>query len=57
MNKTMVLALIRHLMTFGGGFLVTRGVLDAGTVEAVSGAVLTLVGVGLSFWDKKQLGA
>ncbi|QXN70948.1 hypothetical protein RCBAKA_31 [Rhodobacter phage RcBaka] len=48
------LPLVRHALTAGGGALVAGGYLDASQVQAASGAVLTLVGIGLSLWDKRS---
>lgn len=47
------LPLIRHALTSGGGALVAGGYLDASQAQTASGAVLTLVGIGLSLWDKR----
>lgn len=57
MSKEIVLSFIRHALTFGGGFLVSKGALDAAALEAGIGAITTLVGIGLSFWDKRQRAA
>lgn len=48
------LPLARHALTAGGGALVVGGYLDASQAQAASGAVLTLVGIGLSLWDKRS---
>lgn len=53
MNKEVVLGLVRHLLTFGGGLLVTKGAVDAGTVEIIVGSVVTLVGAVWSVLQKK----
>lgn len=42
----------RHLLTAAGGALVAKGVVDAGTAEATIGALVTLIGVGWSIWEK-----
>lgn len=47
------LAMIRHVLTFAGGAIVARGYLDAATAEAVTGAVLTLVGAAWSLAEKR----
>jgi hypothetical protein len=44
MNKTQVLGLVRHLLTFGSGFLIAKGKLDMTGAETIIGAVLALVG-------------
>ena len=54
MNMTFILAMLRHALTFGGGFLASRGIVDSATVEVVSGAILTIVGAVWSVVEKKQ---
>ncbi len=53
MNKDTILAIIRHLLTFGGGLLSAKGLTDSGEVEAASGALITLVGVVWSIFEKR----
>ena len=54
MNATIVQAVVRHLLTaVGGGFLAGFGV-TGDTLNAVVGAVSTLVGVVWSIYDKKK---
>jgi hypothetical protein len=45
--------MIRHVLTFGGGALVARGYVDSGTVEAISGALMTIIGAVWSIMDKR----
>ena len=52
MTKEIILALVRHLLTGIGSVLMARGYVDSGTVEAVIGGVLAVVGLGLSYKDK-----
>jgi hypothetical protein len=48
-----ILGLIRHLLTFGGGILVSKGLIeDAATMETLVGAVVTVVGGAWSIYDK-----
>jgi hypothetical protein len=54
MNKDMLLGFIRHLLTFGGGFLATKGVASTSNIELGIGAIVTLIGVVWSIWDKKE---
>jgi hypothetical protein len=54
LNKEMILGLIRHILTFGGGWLTTKGALSAQNTELLIGAAITLIGVAWSFWDKKE---
>lgn len=49
-----ILGLIRHALTAGGGVLVAKGYLDAGGAETVVGAIITLIGAVWSVWDKKK---
>jgi hypothetical protein len=44
MNKEQVLGIVRHILTFGGGIVVSRGLLDEATMTAVVGAVITIGG-------------
>ncbi len=54
MNKSMILGIVRHGLTTVGGVLVSKGVIDdAGWSEAV-GAIVTLIGVGWSIWEKSH---
>lgn len=50
---TMLLAIIRHILTTAGGGLVISGHIDAENLEIGIGAVMTLVGLGWSLFDKK----
>ena len=49
MNKEQVLGIVRHVLTFGGGWLVAKGILDEGTVLEIVGAVITILGAVWSF--------
>jgi hypothetical protein len=44
MKKEMILGIIRHTLTFVGGFLAMKGYADAEEIETLSGAALTLIG-------------
>lgn len=44
MNKDQVLGIVRHVLTFAGGFIVAKGWLSEGAVPEVIGAVITIVG-------------
>ncbi len=46
-NKV-VLGLIRHLLTIGGGIFISQGVMNKSDEEAAIGAIITLVGVAWS---------
>lgn len=44
MSKEMVLGVVRHVLTFGGGFLVTKGLIDESIMLELVGGVITLIG-------------
>ena len=48
-----VLGIIRHILTFGGGFIVAQGLVDESLFTELSGALLTLVGGIWSIVSKK----
>lgn len=48
------LGVLRHILTFGGGYLVSDGVVNEGEVEALVGALVTLIGVLWSIWEKRR---
>ena len=52
MKKEITLGFIRHVMTAVGGMVAATGYIGAGDVELVVGAVVTLVGVAWSAYDK-----
>jgi hypothetical protein len=45
MNKEQFMSFLRHLITFVGGIIVAKGNLDPGTVETLSGIVITIAGL------------
>jgi hypothetical protein len=47
------MSFFRHLLTFGGGFLVANGWMDAGVMEQAAGAVVTLAGLVWSYFNGK----
>jgi hypothetical protein len=53
MDKDTILGIVRHVLTFGGGLLVTKGYFDDGTMQAVVGALMTIAGAVWSVVDKK----
>jgi hypothetical protein len=53
MKKEQVLGLLRHSLTFIGGLLVAKGLVDDALVAELSGAILTLVGGAWSVLVKK----
>lgn len=49
MNKDRVFGLVRHVLTFGGGYAVAQGWLDEETMTALVGALITVGGAVWSF--------
>lgn len=49
-----ILGFVRHVLTFGGGFLVQDGLVNATQLETAVGAVITLAGIVWSVLDKKN---
>lgn len=54
MNAQMIAALARHLLTTVGGVFAAKYGIDGGTVDAVAGAVATILGFGWSVYDKRD---
>ena len=52
MNKETILGIARHVLTFVGGIVVAKGLLEEGVVTAVIGGALTVVGAVWSVVDK-----
>jgi hypothetical protein len=52
MNEEIALGIARHGLTIAGGMLVQKGYASADDVQGGLGAVVTLIGVGLSVWHK-----
>lgn len=52
--KSAVIALLRHLLTFIGGTLVAKGILDTESLQEIIGSVLTLLSVGWMALDKTK---
>ena len=49
----MILGIIRHGMTFGGGYLVNADLVTATDWDSAIAAVITLFGIAWSIYDKK----
>lgn len=45
MKKELVFGIIRHILTFLGGFLILKGYVEESFVEEAIGSVTTLVGL------------
>lgn len=53
-KDTVLNGILRHVLTAGGGALVTRGVVTSGELEMVVGAIITIAGVVWSAMAKKK---
>jgi len=53
-SKEQVFGLLRTLLAFGAGVLVTNGLIDQGTVDAVIAAIITLGTAGWSLIEKAK---
>ena len=54
MKKEMVLGIIRHTLTFVGGILITKGLIDESTLQTLVGSSITLIGAIWSVIDKNK---
>ena len=54
MTKDAILGLVRHLLTFGVGFLAAQGFASADEVNTAIAALVTLVGIAWSIIDKRS---
>lgn len=52
MQKEKVLGVIRHTLTFVGGLLVMKGLVDEALSTEIIGGIITLVGSIWSIFDK-----
>lgn len=53
MGMTEVMGLVRHVLTFGGGYLVGHGFTTQSDMETGVAAVMTLVGIVWSYHNKQ----
>lgn len=54
MNKEQILGIVRHSLTFIGGILVMKGLVDESTVSEIIGGVITLAGTIWSIVEKNK---
>lgn len=52
-TKEQFLGIVRHSLTFLGGILLTKGLIDASLLGEISGAIITLAGSIWSIVSKK----
>ncbi len=46
--------IVRHVLTFAGGYLITAGILDEQMLMELVGAIITITGFAWSFISKKD---
>ena len=54
MNKESILGIVRHFLTFGGGFMMQNGMASNDEVTTGVSAAVTLIGVIWSIMSKKK---
>lgn len=54
MNWEAIQGVVRHVLTFGGGFLVTNGAIGASDLETGVGAIVSLIGIIWSVVAKRK---
>ena len=52
--ESIVGLVVRHTLTFVGGLLAAKGYIDAEQVPVVAGVGVTVVGLVMSFFQKKK---
>lgn len=52
--KDQTLGLIRHALTFVGGIIVAKGLVDDALFQEILGGIMTLVGAAWSVASKKK---
>lgn len=53
MTKEQILGIVRHGLTFVGGILITKGLIDESTTSEIIGLVVSLTGTIWSVISKK----
>jgi hypothetical protein len=54
MNKDQVLGLVRHILTFGGGILITKGLASDSMTTELVGSLMSVLGIVWSIVSKKK---
>lgn len=54
LTKEQIIGIIRHGLTFVGGILIMKGLVDESTSQEVIGGIITLVGTVWSIIDKNK---
>lgn len=53
MTKDAVLGIVRHVLTFAGGYVAAKGIVDQALVNEAIGASMTIIGIVWSVAQKK----
>lgn len=54
MNKTQVLGIVRHLLTFGGGYVVAKGWGTEALVTEIVGGIVAIAGAVWSAYSPEK---
>jgi hypothetical protein len=54
MDQTEILGIVRHVLTTAGGALVANGYATSGQAQDAIGAIMVLIGLGWSLYQKQQ---
>ena len=54
LTKEQILGIVRHSLTFVGGILVMKGIVDEKTLTEINGGVITLTGTIWSIIEKNN---
>lgn len=57
MSRGVLLGVIRHSLTFAGGILVAKGILEQGLLTEIVGGLMTVIGGIWSVIDKAKIRA
>jgi len=49
-----VYSVIRHILSFAGGVLITKGIIDEAGLEEVVGSLMTMIAFGWSWYNKTK---
>jgi hypothetical protein len=52
MNWEQISSILRHILTFGGGFIVAKGWISAEALPGIIGGIITVGGVIWGFFNK-----
>ena len=54
MKKEVIMAIVRHTLTFVGGVLIAKGLVDESTMQELAGSLTTTVGLIWSIIQKQN---